>query len=518
MPELYNLAAIDAGSNAIRVVVARPNGNSFDEVLSERVPVRLGRGTFVKGALERRGIESTVVAFARFKKLFEEHDVKIWRAVATSAVRSASNREDLLSRLYREVGVELEVIDGAEEGRLIRKAVLHRYQGRRQPQVIVDLGGGSLELMVRKGSRWTTYSMKLGTVRLLETFGLKGAISDDERKMIRRFVRSTLRSILPDGGLPEAPFAAACGGNSECLAGLFGESGKAGIQVLSSQVLQAKATLVSRMDVNERMGAYSVRKDRAEVMGVAAIVLSVIAKELGCTEYHAPRVGVREGVLLDLLESAEGALRDDDDDPAIASARTFADRLGHHTDHGEQVRMLAERLFDDLAELHGLRAPARRVLQIAALLHDIGGVVHRRSHHKHTEYLINNGRIPGLDDSTRAMVAAVARAHRKSMPTEGKHQTFSALSPGQRKQVIKLAAILRIADTLDMDHRQQIVALTADLRSRKVLIRASATRATTEETELMVRRSADFEEVFGRKLEFEFSQVSGAPNSNGSGS
>lgn len=511
MPKPLTLAAIDAGSNAIRAIIAHATGPSeLTVVASERVPVRLGRETFTSGTLPTQTVEDATLAFSRFRKLFDEHGVSVYRAVATSALRSASNQEELLERLFREVGIELEVIDGEEEGRLVRKAVLARFPSKKPPRAIVDLGGGSLEIMQLQGDSWSGQSLKIGTVRLLETFGLKGAISDDELRMIRRFIRSSLRSNVPEAmrqsGIVEA---AGCGGNTECLARLFGSEGDDNMQVLPLASLREALPELVSADIKTRMDKYGVRKDRAEVMGVAAIVLATLGKELDLERFVIPDVGIRDGVLLDLAESSVGKLVHSDEAPAIASARMFAARIGHNIKHGEHVRMIAQRLFIELASLHNLPKQSSTILQLAALLHDVGEVVHRKSHHKHSEYLIIQGRIPGLDNPARQMVAALARAHRKSLPTR-KHETFASLEKRQQDQVMKMAVLLRLANTLDIGHRQNVVAIASEIKDKKIILSVSVDRGGGPSSEALDARSDDFETVFGRKLSLSFAEVSGS--------
>ena len=191
------LASIDAGSNAIRMLIATAtSATEFRPIFAERVAVRLGHNTFVHGELDPHTIERAVTAFARFRNLFDEHGVEHYRAVATSAVRSADNGEDLIDRLYRDVGVRLEVIDGLEEARLVRKAVEHKVGPEYPLNVVVDLGGGSLEITRRTSKGWEPATMKIGTVRMLETFGLEGALSEDESRLIRRYVSSQLRANI----------------------------------------------------------------------------------------------------------------------------------------------------------------------------------------------------------------------------------------------------------------------------------------------------------------------------------
>ncbi|KAB2893016.1 MAG: hypothetical protein F9K40_17480, partial [Kofleriaceae bacterium] len=185
------LGAIDAGSNAIRMVVAELSPAGLVRVEAERVPVRLGHDVFTRGDLDTNTIEDAIAAFTHFREVFDKHGVTVYRAVATSAVRSAENRELLCHRLHHEAGIELDVIDGDEEARLVRKAVVSAFGSTVPPRCVIDLGGGSLEINLRDGSgaatSWRGYSMPIGTVRLVETFGLHGAIGEAEAGMVRRY-------------------------------------------------------------------------------------------------------------------------------------------------------------------------------------------------------------------------------------------------------------------------------------------------------------------------------------------
>ncbi len=508
MSQPIKLAAIDAGSNAIRVLIVEASAQQRTRIAAERLPVRLGQGTFSTGLITSETIERAVQGFVRFRSLFDEHDVGVYRAVATSAVRSASNRERLIDRIFQETGIELEVIDGAEEGRLVRKAVLAQYGTRRHPEAVVDLGGGSLELMRRHNGEWLSGSTRIGTVRLLETFGLKGSISDVERKMVQRFLRSTMRNSFRDelraSGLRRA---VCCGGNAECFAKLFGSQELAGMPYLALDELRAAATEIAALDVKERMAKYKVRRDRAEVMGVASIVLATVAKELGLDGYSVPGVGTRDGVIHDLAEAQVGKLAGVGEAPSIASARAFALRLGHNARHGEQVRGIAKRLFEELLDVHGLPQKFSTILQLAALLHDVGEVVHRKSHHKHSEYLILHGRIPGLASPQRELVAATARGHRKSLPGKRKHEVFASLDNKQQQQVLKMSALLRLADTLDASRGQRVVALSSETFDGRTRLTVSSKGSTRPPEEAIRARKADFESVFETTLELRFLEV-----------
>jgi exopolyphosphatase/guanosine-5'-triphosphate,3'-diphosphate pyrophosphatase len=492
--------AIDAGSNALRVIIAKPTDKGGLNVLhAERAAVRLGHRTFTEGELDGDAIDAAVEAFGRFRELFTRHGVEHYRAVATSAVRNAANREDLLDRVHREAGLQLEVIDGEEEARLVRRAALRALEEPLQPPTIADLGGGSLELSARGVDGWLATSMRLGTVRLLETFGLTSSIGPDEATLVRRFVAATLRTsgalALPLTG----EVAAVCGGNAEALAELFGTPAKDGaVGVLEIAALERALPELLALDVPGRMRRYKVRADRADVLAIAALILAEVARQLGLVRYLVPGVGLRDGLLLDQID-ADGDLPAPRERVVLAGVRAFAARVGHKSTHAEQVRRLARRLFDELQPLHGMPGRARLVLEVAALLHDLGEVVHRRSHHKHGEYMILNGRFPGLDDTDRAMVGALVRAHRKSLPDEQRHATYAGLPENRRAQVRQLVQLLRLADALDRDRRHAVRELRVETGGKKVRVFCDLLPGV-DAAPPDLGKAAGFAEAFERKL------------------
>jgi exopolyphosphatase / guanosine-5'-triphosphate,3'-diphosphate pyrophosphatase len=455
------LGAIDAGSNAIRVVIAELGATELTRIEAERVPVRLGHGAFTRGELDAATVDQAVAAFIHFRERFDAHGVSIYRAVATSAVRGASNRDVLLHRLYHEAGIELEVIEGEEEARLVRKAVVNALPAGTTPRAILDLGGGSLEVNLRQGASWRGYSLPVGTVRLLETFGLDGAIADAEAGMVRRYTATLMQTI--SRGIGSTGIAAATGGNAEALAKIAGD-GNPVLATIELAALENELPAIVGASVDERMHKYGVKRDRAEVIGIAALVFATAARQLGITKLVCPNVGIREAVLLELAETAreeqqraEGA----HDKALLTAARQFANRVDHDTTHGEHVRQLARAMFHQLRDVHGLPDNMGVLLEVAALLHDVGEVVNPRGHHKHSEYMIRWARIPGLDDTSREMVALMARTNRKDAARAKEIIAASSLSKEQRQQLRRLSGILRIADSLDTEHRSRVEQVVA---------------------------------------------------------
>ena len=452
------LAAIDAGSNAIRVVIAELGPTELVRIEAERIPVRLGHNAFTRGELDPELIDQAVAAFVRFRERFDAQGVTIYRAVATSAVRNASNRDVLLHRLYHEAGIELEVIEGEEEARLVRKAVMQAFgSAQSTPRAILDLGGGSLEVNLRQGSAWRGHSLPVGTVRLLETFGLDGPIGEAEAGMVRRYTATLVHTITRPGA--SNGVAAITGGNAEALAKILAPAGSGPHPTFDLIDLEKLLPEIVGATVDQRIEKFGVKRDRAEVLGIAALVFATVSRQLGFSKLVAPGVGVREGVLIELAETAreEQARAEGAHDKALlTAARSFANRVDHDTTHGEHVRLLARALFHQLRDVHGVPDDRGVLLEVAALLHDVGEVVNQRGHHKHSEYMIRWGRIPGLDDTGREMVALMARCHRKDAARSKEIINASTLSKELRGQLRKMTALLRVADSLDTDHRSRV--------------------------------------------------------------
>ncbi|MBP9085963.1 MAG: Ppx/GppA family phosphatase [Kofleriaceae bacterium] len=501
------LGAIDAGSNAIRVVIARQDGETLDRVEAERVAVRLGRGAFTRGELDPATIDEAVGAFRHFRERFDHFGVSTYRAVATSAVRDASNRDVLLHRLYHEAGIELEIIDGTEEARLVRKAVTTIFLGKPQPKCILDLGGGSLEINVRQGSAWRGTSLPIGTVRLIESFGITGAMNDAEAGMVRRYAATLLQTI---GRQPDVGIAAVTGGNADALAKILGDtlaSSTSGSFVTTPgfelAALERALPSITEAGIEQRMALFNVRRDRAEVLGVAALVFATVGRQLGITRFLAPGVGVREAVLIELAETVREAKAKTDnatDKALLTAARAFANRVDHDTTHGDQVRRLARQLFEQLRDIHQLGPEYCVLLEVAAILHDIGEVVSPRGHHKHSEYMIRWGRLPGLGDIEREIVALSVRCHRKSAADCRKLINEAPLTKEQRTTTRRLAALLRVADGIDSEHRRRVTDIVATRMGNVVVLDLIVRDGPTRDDAQLTRKADLFRDEFGVEL------------------
>ena len=464
-----HLAAIDAGSNAFRLIVARVRSSEDWEIVeSFRAPVRLGHTAFTTGKFDRKTLRDAAAAFRQFRRVMDRHGVAAYRAVATSAAREARNRHVLVERVRHLARINLEVISGEEEARLVRVATLRAMRNLDPPRFILDLGGGSLELSeLRQGVLQRSIGLPLGTVRLMEAFRIQGAIHEHTAEDLKLHVLSVLQSALPNRPRCTTPLAVACGGNAETLAGLAPGPRVGGLGTLNARLLSERLLHILRLDVENRMKFFAVRRDRAEVMGVAAIVLVTVAKWLRIRSMITPRVGVREGLLYELASAQMAppqptAEQRKEAQIMVAGAESFACRVHCDLKHGEQVRRLALQLFDQLWPYHHMDFELRTILEAAATLHDSGHLIHRKAHHRHGEYLVRNAKISGLRGWAKNMTGCLVRYHNGKSEPSAAHKLFASLDGDRRKQARILAGMLRLAERLESDHHQAIAGLTVE--------------------------------------------------------
>jgi exopolyphosphatase/guanosine-5'-triphosphate,3'-diphosphate pyrophosphatase len=507
------LAAIDAGSNAIRLVIARATSPNHIQILdSERAAVRLGHNAFTRRLVDDDTISRAARAFRHFRDRMDQLHVTAYRAVGTSAAREARNYRSLLDRIQRKAGIELEVISSEEEARLVCSAVRWALGGRIQPRLIFDLGGGSLELnFFERGVLRHRVALPLGTIRIMETFSIEGVIDEDTTRRLRHHILALLRSALPSPPKLGREISVACGGNAEALVRIAPGPLEGRIPTINVRLLKDQTWRLTGMDVPGRMRAFRVRRDRAEVMGIAAIIITTVAKWLGLRSMLVPGVGVREGLLLDLVREqySGGAASEEEKGRAaelLAGARWFASRFNYDAHHAEQVLRLALSLFDQLRPIHGMGPEQRLILEMSALLHDAGQFVSRKAHHRHGEYLIRNSEVPGLRGWRRDMVAGLVRYHNcKSEPQEA-HASYAALDGERRHQMRLLTSLLRIAEKLESEHAQRVMGIDVQIAGRRAIFNIRATDGTRLDLAGLERKAELFEKEFGLKPEFRRAQ------------
>lgn len=502
------VASVDVGSNAIRFVAAEFTGPASYSVLHEkRVGVRLGHDVFLTGKLAPEAMDAAVGALARFRGWMERLGIEHYRATATSAVRESRNGREFVRRVRDEAGLELEVITGYEEAQLVYEAVKSRIPMGRDKWILVDLGGGSVEVSLadEAGILWSE-SHTMGSVRLLEELSGSG----DEPGRFQRLLREYAATLqIPAAAQHWNPAGMiATGGNIEALAKLAGtppeKGGASGLLPVSA--LRETITLLARLSFRERVEELGLREDRADVILPAAMVYERLAGLAGVEVIHVPGVGVKNGLLLDLVEdlTTHQEWEDRRERHVVEGALALGRRYLFDEAHAVHVARLAGSLFEQLRELHGLGSADRRVLLAAAVLHDVGAYVGRKRHHKHSLYLISQSELPGFGPEEIWLVANVARYHRKGEPTPD-HDSFARLSPEERERVTRMAALLRLADALDREHLQNVEAVRARVEKGRLVLEAEGTGDLLLERWALRQKA----ELFARVFEMEVRLVGG---------
>ncbi len=455
------VAVIDIGSNSIRMVIGQVLPGGRLEVL-ERLwrAVRLGQDTFCDGRLRAETMRSAVSILRDYRHILNTYGVNRIRAVATSAVREATNGDTFVDRVSMATGLDVSVISVTEEGRLtasaVRDAVGEKRLGRGKA-LVVEVGGGSTVLnLLDHGEITASQSLPIGTVRMQEVLVTISERADQAAKLIQQQISSALsafKSLLP---LKSVQTFMAVGGDARWAATQVGEPPTSDrLGSISREALDRLVDKCRLYTADELARAYQLPFTDAETITPALLVYQVLLKATRAKKLIIPDVSMRDGLLLDLVHSATGHKDDSVYREVIQSAMSVAQKYRVDAGHAEQTRKIAVRLFDELANEHRLGERHRMLLEVAAILHEVGTFVSSRAHHKHSYYLIANSEILGLTQDELLMVANIARYHRRSRPKPS-HPDYTALPRERRMIVNKLAALLRVAEALDISRTQQV--------------------------------------------------------------
>ena len=503
------IAAIDLGSNSVHMVVVETGrAGAFQVIGREKEMVRLGARTLSKGRLSASAMERGLEALRKYKRLADSLGVEKVLAVATSAVREAKNGEDFLEQVGRELGFYPRAISGDEEARLIYLAALHsvHLEGRRT--LVVDIGGGSVELAVGAGQVLEhAVSEKIGVLRMSEDFVHTDPLSEKDES---RLVRHVEKALAPHAERLRRPGLDAVVGTSGTILALgavaLARSGQPVPEPLHHVTVTADAVRAARKwlvasDLRTRLKAPAMDEGRADIIVAGAVVLDTILETLGVKELTLCEWALREGLLLDYIHGHRRSLARAEAYPDVRrrSVISLAERCQYHEKHARNVAALAVSLFDGTRKKHGLGDGERALLEYAALLHDIGHHISYVGHHKHTYYLIKNGDLRGFSPEEVEVLANVARYHRRGHPRR-KHDGFATLPRTARRTVEVLAGHLRLADALDRSHRQVIHGLQVSGRGNVLRVHCEVAGDPSLELWAVPRRAELLEATLGVKV------------------
>ncbi len=506
--EAVTLAALDLGTNSFHLVVARVLDNGYEVIAREKDTVRLGHGGGDMKELSADAIDRGIASLCRMQRLAAVHNAPI-RAVATSAVREAENADVFLKRARREAKIDVEVISGLEEARLIHLGVLQAIPAFDQRLILVDIGGGSTEVLVGEhGETLAARSFKLGAVRLTDRFFPNGNASAKAVDECRSYVRSILATFEREVEDLGFEVAIASSGTAETIARMIHATRDEPapktfnrFEFRLSELRTVNESLAKRRTSDERRPMAGLDPARADIIVAGGIVLEGVADTFGIKRLTFSEGALREGVLLDTISRLQGGALHHLRDVSRRSIRALAERCDDDLQHSAHVATLALQLFDATVSIHGLAGDAREYLEAGALLANVGLVISHSKHHLHSYYVIRNSELTGLTDTEIEIIAQIARYHRKSAP-KANHRDFARLSEHDQAMVTTLAGILRVAIGLDRSHDGRVRSVGARVDKDRLVIETQPRRGKEISLELYTanERSELLTQVLGHTV------------------
>jgi len=468
----------------------------------------LGKDTFTLGYIATGTTEACVEALKRFQALLREYRVPPAnvRAIATSAVREASNSEAFLDRIYIATGMAVDLIDEAEVNRFTYLAVhpvLQTVPGLRDGEtLVVEVGGGSTELLhMKQGNVVSAQGYRLGSLRLRKMVDEERAPAPRQGRILRSHVDrgvGQIRYSLPEN---QNAVMVALGGEARFAASqLEREWDKKGLVKIQVPALAKLTTELIGLSADDIVERFHVSFQDAETLGPALLVYTRLAEALDLRAITVSGVTLRDGVLAEM--ATHGSWTDEFKQQILSSVHELGKQYHVDVNHAEHVAYLSQQLFKAMKDEHRLDPRHELLLTVAALLHEVGAYVSTRSHHKHSMYLIMNSDIFGLGARDLQIVALVARYHRRTSP-KASHVEYSVLDRESRVVVSKMAAILRIADALDRGHVQTQRDIDVSIRKGQCVIRVKQAGDFTLEQQGLREKAEMFEQVYGLKVVLE---------------
>lgn len=498
------VAAIDIGSNSLKLVIVKAAASdSFTVILQERERVRLGHETLKTHQLSEQAINLSADAINKFRSIAENRKSDVIIAVATASVREAENSQYFVNEIERRTGVRVEVLSSLEEARLIGIAAAQNSNAQQTSLLNIDIGGGSTELsLMKNGEPHKLFSMKLGAVGLTEKVNFSNPPRPKELEKLEIEIMSALDK--PKRKIKDETWQISTGtsGTILNLAGLLSPTTGERSPIQLKKLILLNENL-AKMTLEQRAELPSISRSRAEVIIAGGRILETIMRNLKIETLQPLGFALREGVIIDYLREIEAESLPpvpDVEDKRLRDVFAIGRRFGYEEKHALQAANLAEKIFDALASRYNLERHSRTLLSAAALLHDVGYHISHESHHKHSLYLIKHSEMTGFSETEKLIIANIARYHRGALPKD-KHADFLALGEKDRETVLKLGAILRLADALDRGYENRIKDVRFTSNSQFLYLELSGEGSFVTEKQAVEMKKDLFEEAFQCKLQ-----------------
>ena len=508
------LAAIDLGTNSFHLVVAKVLDRDHFKILTrDKEVVRLGTGAKDMKQLEPEAMDRAIKTLKRFKKISDSFNAKI-RAIATSATREASNKDEFIEKVKKVTGIEIEVVSGYEEARLIYLGVLQALPVYDKRILLFDIGGGSTEFLIgEKGNIIFGNSIKIGAVRLTNSFFPDLKVREKQVEEARIYIKGAINPIVRAIKNEKVDLVVGTSGTVSSIGMMVYNENKKDVPddfnlnnftYDRDSIIRSVKRILKAETFEERKNIPGLDERRADIIVAGALIMEQIVNELELPAVTVSGYALREGILMDTINKETGAENLGHlSDVRYKSVLNLAKLCNYDKEHSQQVTKLALRIFDFLKLKFEMDEDAKEYLEAASILHDIGYHIAHSQHHKHSYYLIRNSELLGFTDNEIEIIANIARYHRKSHP-KAKHEEYNKLSVKDQNLVKKLSGILRVADGLDRGHKSLIKNIDINLKNGNLEFILKVDEGVVPELEIWgaSRRKQLFEEVYNYKLNF----------------
>ncbi|MDZ7639810.1 MAG: Ppx/GppA phosphatase family protein [Bryobacterales bacterium] len=500
-------AAIDIGSNSVRMLAAEANPGGGLRVLAEdRQVTRIGESVFAEGVVSQQTLDLVMSVLRRMRKTIDPLNVAGMRAVATSAVRDSRNQREFLRRANAELGIEVEIISGLEEARLIHHGVVAEAAFTRGRQLLIDIGGGSAEFILNEnGTMKGAYSKPLGAVRLWQSFLSTDPATPQALQQLEQYIGEKIHEAVNEFGTGGIDFAIGTSASASAAVSAIREIPRAkresanGVSVSREELARLYRRLAP-MTVDERRDVTGIGPRRAEIIVPGVALLARALEKFGVGRLVYSNAGVRDGIVLDLAARGVGIERMTLTDEQRAVVEGLANQFGVSLPRAREAARFALDLYIGLEQLHQLPHTYGRILEAAAYLHDIGHFISATRHHKHSHYIVSGVDLPSFTESERRQIAVLCRYHRKSMPVAS-HEEFTSLPDTEPRAILCLIPLLRIADACGRSAERRISRLTCQPEASTVTIELHHVPPLDLELWAIERNLPIFREVYRRGVE-----------------
>lgn len=505
---MRTIGVIEIGSTGIRLLVANlSDDGSFELLDGASKPVSLGRDVFGAGSISRESIREAIAVLRGFRELLRSYGVtpQETRVVGTSALREAGNRDAFVDRVAMRTGFRVEVVEDIEESHYMYLAV-RRALGddakffARSNSIIMEVGGGSTEVMLlRRGRIVAAHSLRLGTARLDESSRAVMGASGHMVRFLADHVRTACDGLDDDLPLNTVRNFIVIGSDARLAARIAGVQGREDYSVVPRKDYADLVDRLRGLGPDAIVSEYHLPYAEAEALAPGLVIINLFLERTAAEELVIPNVSIRDGILVAMAGGAAGDIEAEMRRHVVASATGLGRRFRFDEAHARHVAELSLFLFDKLAAMHGMGHRERRLLEVAALLHDIGTFIRASGHHRHSEYIILNSELFGLRGDELSLIAGVARFHRKAAPGSS-NANYMSLSREDRVVVLKLASMLRLADSLDRGHTQRLRIVELEEKEDHLVLRTDSRGDISIERLTLAEKSDLFEDVFGLKV------------------